>query len=180
MEKKKSLLWLIVPKEEFIRVSKAWRWAGHRLSKHIFNCKHDKLEARWGCELSKPASSDVLPPVGVYYLLKVPQASQSAPPSGDQVFTRHGPMRDIMYSKHDSLFMLGLVLTAVDCCVSLPLRQKSQPFFYRRKSQGWMGECHLNKDAQVVGDWFQFSLVRTQRQCLAHGSMKKNSWVLKP
>lgn len=46
---------------------------GHsrKLSDHIFNCNHEvereqELEVRWGCELSKPSTTDVPSPTRLY------------------------------------------------------------------------------------------------------------------
>lgn len=116
--RKRSLFWLIVLVEEPIR--KAWWWAGQRLRwwAHL-QPEHDELEAGWGGNLSKPVSSDVLPPVRAD-LLKVPQLHKHCPPPGNRVFIRHGPMRGRVHSKNHSLYILSLVLTTVDFCVSLP------------------------------------------------------------
>lgn len=112
-------------------------------------------------------TSQSLPPAMSFlqervYLLRVPQAPRTAPPTGDRVFVRHGPMKDIMHSKHHSLCMLDLVLTNVDFCVFLRLWWKSQLFFTEENTKA------------EAGDWLHFSLGRTQRPCSAHSSMKKN------
>ena len=96
-------------------------------------------------------NSQSLPPARSFlqekvYLLKVPHTPKRAPPTGDQVCIRHAPMRGIMHSRHHSLSMLGLVLTNVDFCVSLPLWQKSQLFFTEVNTKAEVGECHLMKD----------------------------------
>lgn len=88
--------------------------------------KHDKLKAGWGCDLSKPASSDVLPPVRAYLLKGSTTSTNTAP-------TRESGVYKTWTYEEPCSFKVPQPLHAGPCadhcrilCFPLPSWQKSQ------------------------------------------------------